>query len=125
MPRIRMKVTAQGSSDGFSVGVYRQGEEYDVSPRLAQNFVIQQGIAEPVRRRRAVETSPENKMVADSPDNKDAKKEMFARVFQLADELGVASDEIIRAAKECGIVAATPISGLSGEDVKKIKAKMK
>jgi hypothetical protein len=125
MPRIKMKVTTQGSSDGFTIERYERDKEYDVSPRLAQNFCVQQGIATPVPRKRAVASAPENKMIPVAPDNKEAKEaSATTRVFQLADELGVSSKDVIESAKKCGIVVATPVSGLSDEEVEKIKTSM-
>jgi hypothetical protein len=45
--RIRMKVTAAGSEDGFTSSEYAEGQEYEVSAALAKSFV-DAGIAEPV-----------------------------------------------------------------------------
>lgn len=123
MPRIKMKTTAQGSSDGFTVLAFKQGEEYDVSPKLAQNFVIHQGVAEAVTRRGVV-AAPENTAIEFAPKNKDTEKKN-TRVFQLADELNVDSKRIIKVAGDCGVSVTAPASGLTDEEVEKIKIKMK
>lgn len=123
MPRIKMKASAQGSLDGFTVTLFKQGVEYDVSSKLAQNFVIHQGVAEAMTRR-GVAVAPKNKAIESVPENKGAgKKEL--RVFQLADELNVSSKQVIKAASDCGVPVTSPASGLTEEEAERIKAKMR
>jgi len=121
MPKIRMLITAQGSPDGYTICLYEQGKEYEVSKALAQNFVFQQGIAEPVPtlQRRAVSVAPNNKAVSVAPENKSVGP---LRVFQLANQLGITSGEVREIAKRLGITAKAPSSALSAEDVRKITA---
>jgi pyruvate/2-oxoglutarate dehydrogenase complex dihydrolipoamide acyltransferase (E2) component len=123
MPKIRMLMTAQGSPDGFTICLYEQGKEYEVSKALAQNFVFQQGIAEPVPtlQRRAVSVAPDNKAVPSAPENKSA---VSMRVFQLANQLGITSGEVREIAKRLRIVAKAPSSVLSVEDVRRITAEV-
>jgi len=123
MPKIKMLVDAQGCSDGFTARLYKRGQEYEVSKALANNFVIQQGVAEPVPilQRRSVPAAPENAMVTAAPENKSMES---LRVFQLANRLGISSVEVIKLAKKLGIIARAPASGLSEEDVNRITAEV-
>lgn len=39
MTRVRMLESARGAEDGIQVKLYEEGEEYDLSPRLARIFI--------------------------------------------------------------------------------------
>ena len=67
MPRIVMDKTARGASDGNFVQTYEEGQEYDVSESLADNFIRQQSIARLVKAKGA---APENKDAGAPPENK-------------------------------------------------------
>lgn len=153
MPKIRMLETTPGSLDGVSVTSFVAGREYDVPESLATAFVNHMGVAVVVRERKVVEV-PEKAVEVAAPENKEesirenvfgsSEKEVLTeeeaeaesgetvedgkaamRVFQLADELGVSSKKIIKAAKKLGIDVTAPASGLTEAAAEKIKAEIK
>lgn len=69
MATIRMLKTAKGASEGHTVRTYEQGEEYEVSETLANDFV-NDGVAERVGEK-AIEAAPKNKALK-VPKNKAA-----------------------------------------------------
>ena len=150
MPKIVMKITTPGSSDGITVNNYVAGRKYPVGDALAKAF-ISMGVAEYAKEEKFVRIAPENKMVESSLDNKVAESSdedsvvggdsvvdnsggiieeaekldntsKALRVYQLADELGVSSKKILRIAKKLGIFVSAPASGLSEEEEKRIKS---
>lgn len=78
---IRMKESAEGSSDGIEVSQYREGNTYRVSPRLGRIF-IERGVAvqmdstppNPNKRETKPEPEPETKP-EEEPEEKEVEKE--------------------------------------------------
>ncbi len=77
---VKMLKTVPGADDGITVSLYREGESYEISERLAKNFFLM-GAAEAVSLIKTVITgvknlgaSPENKMMKNE-EKKDKKKE--------------------------------------------------
>jgi len=137
MAKIKMLITTQGSSDGIRVTSYIANREYDVSNALAKSFISSKvAVASKGMQRKAVEIAPENKVIEIAPDNKEGipeemtatgKKEKVLdpeeiRVFQLADELGTSSKEILAIAKKLKIVVTRPISGITRNETDQIRA---
>lgn len=153
MVTIKMLKTTPGSPDGFYTKMYEEGKEYtadiDIPPRLAKTFVedmkkvavyVTEGKAMPVAPENAViETAPENKVeepktVEEKPKEKEHgweppqkkdKKGKVMRVYQLADELDIPSKDILIAIENIGIYARNAASGLSEEEVAKLKSALK
>lgn len=130
------------AEDGIHVRKFATGEEYLVSDRLAKILIEDTGSAELVieeepkqfmrqqkqiseaPEKTVIEKAPENAMIKESPKNKQEKK-VRMRVFQLADELSVGSKIIIKIAKELNINVAKVQSGLSSDEVERIKVRLK
>ena len=127
MVRIKMNITAQGSSDGIIISNYKEGCEYNVSERLARNFVEDQRIAERVLMIRRKTPAPSEKAVVEKApevkkkEGKEEEKKRSLRVYQLADELDVSSADIIAVAKKLDISVSAHTSSLSGAEVERIE----
>lgn len=152
MVTIKMLKTTPGSPDGFYTKMYEEGKEFtvdiDIPPRLAKTFVedmkkvavyVTEGKAIPAAPENAVmEAVPENKVeepekVEEKPKEKEhdweppkkKDKGKVMRVYQLADELDIPSKDILIAVENLGIYARNAASGLSEEEVQKIKTALK
>ena len=146
MAKIKMLKTAPGSPDGIHVLKYQANAEYDIPDRLAGTFVslrVAVYVPPPVIKppeTQLIESAPEKKEVfeefagEDDVDEEEeielhellgsdnnAKDKKIMRVFQLAKELGKPSKKIIKVANKLGISVAASSSGLSEEDVERIK----
>lgn len=73
MNRVKMLKSQNGSHDGFTEIVFREGQEYDVADDLLAAF-IEIGCAELVTDKAAVTASPENKAIMTAPETKRGKK---------------------------------------------------
>lgn len=135
MIKIKMLKTTPGSLDGFTRIDFNEEQTYEVPDELAKAFVKDMGVAVIVRERKAISAAPEKAVIETALGNKEEEEKTddfdvekkpreMVRVFQLADELGVSSKEIIKKAKELGLHAKAPVSGLFEEDAEKIKANM-
>jgi hypothetical protein len=132
--------STQGSPDGMRVVIYQKGYEYDLPDKLATAFV-EIGAGDyiiPVRQRKSIQAAPENAAINAAPENaniraSEAKKpsveevddKQVIRVYQLAETLDVPSKEIIAAARRVGIYARAPASGISKDEVDRIKKALK
>ena len=153
MATMRMKKTTPGSPDGFGTVMYEEGREYgvdvDIPASLAKAFVVDMKVAEYVTEGKAISAAPENAAVDAAPDNKvkepemvekkpekkdfgweppkkkDKSKGKVMRVYQLADELDIPSKDILIAIENIGIYARNAASGLSEEEVEKVRAALK
>ena len=148
MATMRMKKTTPGSPDGFGTVMYEEGREYrvdvDIPASLAKAFVVDMEVAEYVTEGKAVPAAPKNAAVKAAPENKveapetvekpeekehgweppkkKDKKGKVMRVYQLADELDIPSKDILIAIENLGIYARNAASGLSEEEVAKLKS---
>lgn len=154
MVTIRMLKTTPGSPDGYYTKMYEEGKEYtadiDIPPRLAKTFVEDmKKVAVYVTGEKAVPAAPENAAIKVAPENKveapktveekpeekehgweppkkkDKSDGKVMRVYELADQLGIASKDILIIVENLGIYARNPASGLSEEEVAKVKAALK
>lgn len=73
MNRVKMLKSQNGSHDGFTEIVFREGQEYDVADDLLAAF-IEIGCAELVTDKAAVMASPENKAIMAAPETKRGRK---------------------------------------------------
>ncbi len=136
MKKVKMNYSIEGSPDGMRVCIYQGGYEYDLPDKLADVFInIKAAEHVEVRKRKAVSAAPQNAAVDVAPENasvpkpvvdKDEDEKTFVvRVYQLAEELDVSSKDIIETAKKIGIYARAPASGLSDEEITRIKKELK
>ncbi len=152
MPKIKMLITTPGALDGIHIKNFEKGLLYSIPDQISvylSNLFLNMGVAEEIKivRQRGLnpsETKPntpsetkelplgKNQKILDDMDkenNDDEKKEeskkiVVMRVFQLSDELNIPSKEIIKVAKGIGINVTAPASGLSEEEVDKIKKEL-
>ena len=154
MATMRMKKTTPGSPDGFGTVLYEEGREYrvdvDIPASLAKAFVVDMEVAEYVTEGKSIPAAPQNAAVEAAPDNKAEeapeepetpkkekkdfgwealkkkdKKGKVMRVYQLADELGINSKDILIAVENLGIYARNAASGLSEEEAEKVRTALK
>ena len=149
MARIKMTQTIAGCMDGIVAKKYIKDTEYaidgnEINQRLADMF-LNANAAVIIRERKPVLEAPEKAVIEEAPQKKvmsvsesmkkaRAKKEdqpdkketesaiKTTRVFHLANELKVSYKELVKLANKLGIKAKAAQSGLSENDVKKIKA---
>jgi hypothetical protein len=133
LKKIKMNHSTQGSPDGMRVLNYQKNYEYEVPDGLATAFITM-GAAKAVgaRERKAVRAAPENAAMSSAPENaaqkpKPPKPEEgpVIRVYQLAEELDLPSKKVMDAARKIGIFTRAPASGLSDDEVKRIKKVLK
>ena len=131
MLKIKMLKTTAGALDGISIRKFEKGLLYEVpvqiSDYLAKLF-LKMEVAEIAAVPRKRNPAPSETAVIDPPEIKVEpepepveKPKVIMRVFQLADELNMSSKDLIKLAKENGIHAPAPQSGLSEVEVNKIK----
>ena len=146
MKKVKMNYSTQGSPDGMRVTIYQGGYTYDLPDRLADSFIgigaACLAVPPQSRKRKSVVAAPENAAVNAAPENaavnttskddtpKPEKKKKIeplsvTRVYQLAEELDISSKAIIKTASKIGIYARAPASGLSNDEVKRIKKALK
>jgi hypothetical protein len=136
-----MNHSTSGSPDGMHVLNYQGGHEFKIPSQIPEKLAlafIGMGVAEEInstpkpRERKAISAAPENQAMNAAPENAKAKsteekpdQEKVIRVYQLAEELDIPSKDVIKAAKQVGIYARAPASGLSEDEVKRIKMALK
>ena len=131
MPKVRITQTVPIAEDGIHIRKYASGWEGEVSEAAAR-ILISIGAAQIVRTRLAPSEQPEvapsgTTVIEGAPEKKEAVKSTVPaviRVWQLSDEIGVSSKRIIEIAVTLGIEATVPMSGLTTENVNKIKAEL-
>jgi hypothetical protein len=128
LKKVKMNNSTQGSPDGMRVLNYQGGYEYDLPDRLAKSFV-EMGAANyvTVRERKSIQAAPENAAMNRAPQNAETATEEapHIRAYQLAEELDLSSKEIISIAKKIGIFVRVPASGISKDEVRRIKNSLK
>lgn len=73
MNRVKMLKSQNGSHDGFTAMVFREGQEYDVADDLLAAF-IEIGCAELVTENATVKALPESKAIMAAPETKRGRK---------------------------------------------------
>lgn len=90
--KLHMLKTVNGSSDGIHVSLYKEGEEYDISPSLAKTFlkhnfavevpaqaepktVIEEVIKEPKEEKEEKSSKKNVKSFRSAPENKEMKED--------------------------------------------------
>lgn len=142
MPKIKMLQTTQGALDGIHIKLFSKGIPYNIPDQITQSLAdlfLDMGVAKVARERKPIEpdntskdlnpteTKDDDLELEDQDDEIDdeiddePKKVVIMRVYQLADELDFSSKEIIELANDLGIHAPAAQSGLSEEEVTKIK----
>ncbi len=134
MPKIRVTKTTPVAVDGIHIRKFAEGWEGEVNDSVAKILVDDCHAAVRVRERMAPAVQPdvgpsENAVMEDVPEKKlvdiqESNVSTIIRVWQLSDELGVASKRIIEIAKNLKIDVAVPASGLSFEEADKIRAEL-
>lgn len=70
MVHVKMIKSILGSENGIRVQEYKQGQEYDISDKLANVFVTQLKVAEQIEEMKSISVLPENKSFDPEGENK-------------------------------------------------------
>lgn len=134
MPRIRITKTMPIAEDGIHVRKYTAGWEGEVSDAAAKILIgINAAVAVVVMTRRTIPTPevtpvmlPTEGTAIITPTEKKGdvsdSSSCVIRVWELAREIGTSSSRILQVAKNLGLQATLPMSGLSAGDVELIRA---
>lgn len=74
--KIKMKKTEFGSPDGITNVKFEQGQEYDVTDRLAHVFVEQMKVAEYMGEKKMEKTAPDNKAIGKKAEKQEENERL-------------------------------------------------
>ena len=132
MPKVRITKTTPIAEDGIHVRKYSAGWEGEVSEAAAA-LLVSCGAATVmmetnIMRRTAPTNEPPVPSEGIEPQGPSEKKEdpepAVMRIWQLSEETGVSSAKLLQIAKRINVSVTGPMSGLSNEEINKIKSEL-